>query len=334
MKKTKLFAVLALAATPAFLHAQTTNYSDIVGYQNMTIPVGLSAVGITLLNPDLLKSSVSSVSGNIVTISGQSNVGALLTAGEPYYIEVYGGSLKGDRFDVDTAATISAANGTVVLSGSSTNNTFAVSSIGTSLDSQTVALRKHITLAQLQGMFSPALAGNNNSALADAIQIFANGTFTTYSLRGGNVEWRKSGDLTNYAKLPIPSGSGILVSRRGSATTLTQTGAVRRNDFAAPLVKGLQFAAPSVPVDRSVLGIGMIPGTNGWVGNNNSGLADAILVFTNGTFATYSLRADGQLRRSGDLADYKNAELLSSSSAFMIRRNNANSDLVETQVVP
>ena len=37
MKKTNLFAVLALAATPALLHAQTTNFSDIVGYTTLNV---------------------------------------------------------------------------------------------------------------------------------------------------------------------------------------------------------------------------------------------------------------------------------------------------------
>lgn len=334
MRKTKLILALGFAAVPAFLHAQTTNFSDVVGYQSRTIPVGLSAIGITLLNPDVVKASVTSVSGNAVTISGQSNVGSLLTAGEPYYIEVYGGSLKGDRFEVDTGATIAAANGTVVLSASSPNNTFAVASIGTSLDSQTVALRKHITLAQIQGMFSPALVGNNNAALADSIQLFVGGSFVTYSLRGGNLEWRKSGDTANYAKLAVPPGSGIILSKRGSSTVLTESGAVRQNDFATPLVKGLQFVAPSAPVDRSPLQVGMVPNTNGWVGNNNAALADSLLIFTNGAFVTFTLRGNGELRKSGETIDYRNTNLITSSSAFLIRRNNANADLVETQVVP
>jgi len=333
MKRINLFPVLALAAAPAFLHAQT-NFSDIVGYQSKSIPVGLSTVGVSLLNPDILKSTATSLAGNVLTVSGQSNVGGLLTSGEPYYIEVYSGSLKGDRFDVDTAATISAANGTLILNGSSANNTFAVGSIGTGLNSQTVALRKHVTLSQIQGMCSPALAGNNNSALADQILVFANGTFVTYSLRGGNLEWRKSGETVNYAKLAIPPGSGIMLSKRGSATTLTETGGVRQNDFAVPMIRGLQFMAPSVPTDRSVASFGMVPNTNGWVGNNNSALADQLLVFSGGSFVTYSLRADGQLRKSGDTTDYKLANLLSSGSAYIFKRNNANADLVESQVVP
>ena len=110
-----MLAILTLATAPAFLHAQTTSYSDIVGYQTISVPVGLSTAGFPLLNPDILKTSATSLSGNNLSLSGETNVGSKLTAGEPYYVEVYSGSLKGDRFDVNTSATISAANGTVVL---------------------------------------------------------------------------------------------------------------------------------------------------------------------------------------------------------------------------
>lgn len=337
LKSLKVVSVFVLiggvAAVP--LPAQTTSFSDIVGYQSQTIPVGPSAIGITLLNPDILKSTVSSVSSNAVSISGQTNIGAQLTAGEPYYLEVYSGSLKGDRFEVNTDATRTAGNGTVLLNSSSANNTFAVASIGTNLNSQTVALRKHITLSQIQGMFSPALVGNNNPGLADSILLFSGGAFVSYALRGDNVKWQKSGDPTDYAKLAVPPGTGIMLSKRGSSTVLTESGAVRRNDFALPLASGLQFVAPSVPLDRSPVQLGMIPGTNGWFGTNNSGLADALLLFsTNQAFVTYSLRADGQILRSGDVTDFRSNNLLPSSSAYFIRRRNANADLVENQIVP
>ena len=154
MKKTNLFAVLALAATPAFLHAQTTSYSDIVGYQTISVPVGLSTAAFPLLNNDIVKTSSTSLTGNALSLSGETNVGSKLSSGEPYYIEVYSGALKGDRFDVNTAATITAANGTVVLDSASANNTFSVGSIIAQLDGASVALRKHITIEQIQSMAS------------------------------------------------------------------------------------------------------------------------------------------------------------------------------------
>lgn len=328
-----LFAACSLGSD-TFAQSNTVS-TPIVGFQKKTFSAGLSSASFPLLNPDLAKTTVTSVSGTSITLSGVSNAGSLLTSGEPYYIEVYTGSLKGDRFEVSTASTISAANATIVLDGSSPNNTFSVSSIGSLLDGATIALRQHVTLSQIQSFFSPALVGNNNSALADQIQLFnSSGSFTTYALRGNLTEWRKGGDLANYSKLAVPPGTGVLVNKRGSSSEMTQTGSVRQNDFATPLSSGLQFVSSSVPVDRSPVSVGIIPNTNGWVGNNNVALADQIIVFQNGAFTTYTLRADGQIRKSGDLTDFKSTNLLTGSGAWLIKRKNADPNLVETAVVP
>lgn len=315
-------------------HAFAQVSTPIVGFQKKTVSPGLASVSFPLLNPDLAKTTVSAVVGNSLTLSGIANVGSLLSSGEPYYIEVYSGNLKGDRFDVNTSSTVSAANTTVVLDAASPNNTYPVSSIGASLDGATIALRKHVTLSQIQSFFSPALVGNNNTTLADQIQLFSpNGSFTIYSLRGNLTEWRISGDLTNYAKQPVPPGTGILINKKSASSEMTQTGTVRQNDFATPLVAGLQFVAPSVPLDRTPLSAGIIPNTNGWVGNNNSSLADQVMVFQNGTFTIYALRGDGQLRKAGDLTDYKATDLLSGGEAWLIKRKNADANLVENQII-
>ena len=135
----KLLSLLLGAVTvftgSAFAQNATTTP---VGAQTTTLAVGRNALGLPLLNPDLLSATATGLSGSSLSITGQTNIGALLTAGEPYYIEVYGGTLKGDRFDVDTAATITAANGSVVLNSSSANNSFPIASIGTSLDNASV----------------------------------------------------------------------------------------------------------------------------------------------------------------------------------------------------
>ena len=298
------------------------------------MPVGLSTMGFPLLNPDRLKSTVTSLSGSALDLSGQSNVGSLLTSGEPYYLEVYSGALKGDRFDVDTAGTISAGNTTILLSASSENNTLPVASIGSDLDGALIVLRKHFTLSQVQGLFSTTLVANANPSLADQVNVFnSSGAFVAYSLRS-STEWRKSGDITNYAKLPIPPGSGILLNKRGSTTEMTVSGGIRQNDFATPYRAGLQFFAPSAPVDRTPVQIGMVPGTNGWVGNVNPALADQVSILENGAFVAYSLRPDGTIRKSGSLTNFNATSILTGSTAYLIKRQNADANIVETQLVP
>jgi len=338
INKTNLIQSSLAAVAVAFtsqLSAQTTNdpvSTPIVGFQKTTVPVGLSTAGFPLLNADLIKTSATSLSSNALTLSGETNVGAKLTAGDPYYIEVYTGSLKGDRFDVDTAATISAANGSVILNSSSGNNTYSVASIASSLDGQTIALRQHITLDQIRQMATPALVGNNSANSADQIQLFNPSTkvYEQYFLRGDGVTWRKVGTVDVSTKVPVPPGVGVFILKKTGVTDLIATGAVRNNDFARPLVTGLQLTAPGFPVDRSPQSLGMTS-TNGWTANNSANSADQIQVYnpTTKAYDQYFLRSDGVTwRKVGTLDSFTAAELFSGSRGAFISRKTADSGLV------
>jgi hypothetical protein len=340
MKKTNLLAILTLAATPAFLQAQTTSYSDIVGYQKISVPTNASTAAFPMLNPDLLKTSASGLSGSVLSLSGQSNIGSLLSSGVPYYLEVYSGTLKGDRFDVDTAATISSANGTVTLASSSANNTFPLGSIGTNLNGATVALRKHVTLDQISAGASPALLGNNLSTSADQVQLFnpSNRTYTTYYLRADGTNWRLSGATTNgFNNVVIAPGTGVFIQKRTTPTEITSVGSVRQNDFARPYQTGLQLLAMPYPINSTAQNFG---GTraNGWTGNNIVTSADQIQIFnpSNRTYTTYYLRGDGvNWRLSGATTDEaSNFEMLKSANAFFVRRRAATSNNIIVNPIP
>ena len=319
-------SILALAHT----NGQTTVSTPIVGFQKATVPVGISTLAFPLLNSDLVKTSATTLAGNALSLSGQSNVGSLLTAGEPYYIEVYSGLLKGDRFDVDTAATISAANGSVVLNSSSSNNTYAVGSIAAQLDGATVALRKHITLDQVQQMASASLVGNNSSASADQIQLFdsSTGGYSSYYLRSDGTTWRKVGTTSVANKTPIPPGTGVFVLKQSAAVDVLASGAVRQNDFALPYKAGLQLLAPGYPLDNSPSSLG---GTtaNGWTGNNSAAAADQIQIYNSTTvgYDSYYLRSDGTTwRKVGTTAVVTTDQLMSSARAFFISRQSADAN--------
>lgn len=312
--------------------AQTTVSTPIVGFQKATAPVGLSTMGFPLLNSDSLKTTVSSLLGSALSLAGQSNVGALLTAGEPYYVEVYSGSLKGDRFDVDTAATISAANASVVLSSASANNTYPVGSIVAQLDGASVALRKHITIEQVQQMASASLVGNNSAASADQIQLYDTSSlgYTAYFLRGDGTTWRKVGTVTTANKTPIPPGTGVFISKKTSPVDILSTGTVRQNDFSAPYAAGLQLQAPGFPLDASPSSIG---GTaaNGWTGNNSAASADQIQIYNPSTagYESYFLRADGTTwRKVGTVTTVTSDLLMTSSRGYFVSRQTADNNNV------
>jgi hypothetical protein len=331
MKKLNVTLAILVAAVMAG-NAQTTVNSDIVGYQTISVPVGLSTAGFPLLNPDVLKVATTTLAGNALSLASQSNVGALLTSTEPYYIEVYSGTLKGDRFDVDVAATIAAANGAVVLNSSSLNNTLLFSSVSSNLNGATVALRKHITLDQVQGMATTPLVGNNSASSADQIQFYDNATaaIAAYYLRADGITWRKVGTTTTANKTPIPSGVGVFISKKTGEATLTAVGNVRLNDFSVPYQAGLQLSAPGVPIDVTPASQG---GTvaNGWTGNNSASSADQIQVYNPvaSAYDAYYLRSDGTTwRKVGTTTAVTATAVATSGQAFFISRKTADASNV------
>jgi hypothetical protein len=326
--------LVSLLLSCVALTAQTTVSTPIVGFQKTALSAGLNAFGVPLLNPDIVKTATTTLSGNSLGLSGQTNLGALLAAGEPYYLEVYSGGLTGDRFDVDTAATKTAANGAVVLSSASLNNTISLASVSTNLDGVTVAIRKHITLEQIQSFVDAPMTGSNVPSSADQIQLFNNSTglFMTYYLRADGVTWR--GSTTGTAvqnKVTVPPGTGVFLKKAAGTANFVSTGSVRDNDFALPFKAGLQLLAPGYPISYSPVALGGST-ANGWTGNNTPSSADQIQILNSGgaSFTTYYLRADGTSWRSSSTGTLNQASnsIISDAGAFFVRRATANLDNV------
>jgi hypothetical protein len=246
-------------------------------------------------------------------------------------LEVVSGTLEGDRFDLDTVATITAADATVVLNTSSANNTLS-SLTADALNGSSVAIRKHVTLEQLQTAFSPALIGSNNPASADQVQLFNPGTgaFTAYYLRSNGTEWRAQGGSVAVNKTPVAPGVGFLVRKLTTATTFTSTGTVRTNDFAFPMPQGSTFRAPGFPVSYSPSSLGGTAAA-GWTGNNNPAGADQLQVFnpSTGAFTVYYLRSNGtEWRAQGGASSVSSSELFAGDAPFMVLKRQADLNYV------
>ena len=326
-----MLAILALVPNP-LLHSQSTVSTPIVGFQKVTVPVGLSTAGFPLLNSDVLKSSATTFTDLSLSITGTTNIGASLIAGEPYYIEIYSGALKGDRFDINTSETIAAANGTVILDPASNNNTYPVASIGSQLGGALIALRKHVTIEQIQAMAGSALVGNNTATAADQIQLYDNATggYSSYFLRGDGVTWRKVGTVTVANKVIIAPGTGVFIAKKGGSVDLISTGTVRQNDFANPYKVGLQLSAPAYPIDISPAGIGGNT-SNGWTGNNTATSADQIQVYNTGTggYDAYFLRGDGSTwRKVGTVTTVTSNSVVTAGQAYFVSRKSADNNNV------
>jgi hypothetical protein len=337
--------VLGAAFAATSVSAQTVSTAP-VGAVTKTINVGLNSVAVTLLNPDLVVASASANTASSITLTGVTNVGSLLTnttppaLPTPYYIEAISGPLEGERFDVDTAATISAGNSTVVLSTSSTNNTFSLSS-GNAVGSK-FALRKHVTFAQVQSMFSSQLVSNTSAASADQIWLLnsAGTNFQQYFLRDQST-WRLVGASTNVKDTPIPAGVGFILRKMGSANTMVSTGGVRVNDFSMPMPIGLSFKAPGYPISFSPSSLGGTS-SNGWTSNNSAASADQLRVLSGGNFTSYFLRTSATLpntvqgtewRQVGSTTNVASSLLFTFDSGFLVSRKSADSNYILTSPI-
>lgn len=321
MKKTNLLAILTLAATPAFLHAQVTSYSDVVGYQKVVSSQGFTAVGLPLVKSAVVSSTVSSKSGSSVTLA--SPVPAGTDASKAYYLEVTSGSLAGERVDVSVVS----GNATVTIQASS-ENTSGLSSLGVGA---AVLVRPHVTLADLDASCSPALVGDDTNG--DRVLFFVNGAFVSYT-KGSDNLWYEDGGLDDMSNLPIRPGVGLFIHRRTSTpTTLTQTGAVRANKFARPIKAGFNFYAPAYPSDLSPDAMGAST-SYGWSNG------DRILPFVNGAFVSNTLDtsdtsggAGGTWYEDGGLDPLNSTTIINSQKSAMVFNKTSGAGVVENSPV-
>ena len=317
--------VLGAALGVSSLSAQTVSTAP-VGAVTTTVPVGLSALGYTLINADLVVASCASNTPTVVTLSGVSNVGSLLTASTPYYIEAVSGTLEGERFDVDTALTIAAGNSTVVLSSvvsviPSNNNTTVLTADAAA--GSRFALRKHVTLAQIQSMFTTPLVSNTNSGLADQIRLYrpSNGTFITYFLRT-QTAWATGSTPSN--NVVIAPGTGFFFNKVTAPATLVATGGVRLNAFSMPMTEGLALRSLGYPVSFSPALLGA-SGSTGWTFNSNSSNADQIRIFNrvNGTFTVNFARTTSAWASGSSTVT--NTAFMPFDGGFFLNRKSADS---------
>lgn len=328
MKKSNLIAVLALAASPAFLHAQTTNYSEIVGYQKSTLaPTKFLGVGISLLNPSVVTGIVSSKSGNVLTLSSASNLGNLLEANNSaYYLEVSSPTNSpnlGDRFEVDLAATKNSNNNTITLAASPRNTADASSA---SLAQGTgVIVRKHVTFDQIRSSITGTLKGDDNSqANADTIFLHNGISFVPYWLGSDLQSWLSNDDPDDHRYDVVAPGQGILFYKNSGSATLTSVGTVRPNDYKQVLAKGFQLSAPGFPRAYSPVTLG---------GSINQGWSngDKIYVHNGIGFTTYTLAADGSPQGYWDDNENpdpsNNVQIVNGDTAFLTNLGAAQVDV-------
>ena len=220
MKKTNLIAVLALYAAPAFLHAQTTNYSDVVGYQKITLPLGGKAIAPTFIKPYVYRGNAS-ISGNTASFSGSPLTGLSLGPTTfsavdnfpKYYAEVVSTNSPyyGYSFDIssNTSSAVSSLNIPAGLTGS-----------------VNLEIRPHVTLADLD-------PGNMNDG--DSVNFVndpSGNQFTYYIIAG---DWYNGNFVPGYSHVPIYPGTGVIYTGQTAQVSITLKGNVKTTATAVPV---------------------------------------------------------------------------------------------------
>lgn len=268
MKKTNLLAVLALAATPAFLHAQTTNYSSIVGYSKVNVSAGGGVVAPVFVKPAVFTGS-STISGQ--TFSGQftSSLNPTSFTDRPnyptHYVEITSGVNEGVSFDV-----ISAGPAGITTSG-----------VPTGLNGATVSIvvRPHVTLGDI------AAASSGLADFSDAITVYRENNqkssyiYTTSGVVGDDYS-------TPSDNVIIYPGYAVLFNTIGNST-FTLQGEVKTTKTKVPLFAGETLIAPVDPQGgKKVSQLNLAGALEGYT--------DAIsLVSTTGNLGLSSFYSDG-----------------------------------------
>lgn len=324
-----LFAASLL--TPGALHA-TTAVSTPVGFVRHEIKSGFQVVGVPLLHQATMVAPIAAVAPHgTLTLNTTVNLGPLLEAGRPYYVEFTQGPANGydrfvgDRLEVDVAATIAGESNRLFIVADDATNTMPGS--GIDLAGYQATLRAHVTIADVFGAADNQFMQAGDADHADELYLYdaTAGRFRSFyfSSTQAGAAWRAE-DGTIADNLAIRPGEGVLVNRRSAVATATITmGEVRTNDFVQPLKAGLNFVAEGSPIDQTPRGR-LMDQADGFHAASNAADADKIYVFSLGAWHQYFLfsTASGAYwcNPAKPLADYSDSTLFRGTEAVLIFR--------------
>ena len=248
MKKTNLFAILTLAATPAFLHAQITSYSDVVGYNTLSFPSGNSTHAATFVKGNVFQGVATSKTTTSLTVSSASfgslgPVGGLPT----HYVKITSGAMEGYVLDI-----LSNTSTAVTVDGS----------LATAEATPSFVIRSHVKASDL-------FAGNSSlSAGLDTLTAFnADGTSSVLLWVGTDSATGWVDPVTEAAvDAVIYPGQGFVLTAANSGNFRFQ-GTVENTPTVVPMFPGavnlVTLASPSTgsrALQTSGLGANMASG--------------------------------------------------------------------------
>jgi hypothetical protein len=336
--------------------------SSPVGVLSEVHPRGRSGLAFPLISEDVFVGVISTNTDSaLVFPDTDGNLGSLLKSDRRYFVEVLTGAFEGERFDIDTDATITAAGSTLVLDlGEDTFSTLPVLTVDALAGARCV-VRPHLMLSDLPAMFTPGLRGDRHRERADSVMILDSRDLDEYYLGEDGESWYSKSDRgpgdwgrkqcqwsgrhgrphcepVDYRNLVIPPDVSVVIELNSGSKLWLQTGLVRTNAFRKNLERGAQAFATGFPVDLSPAGIAAfvdptVPATNRWFGSNIWPFADQIEVLYSGRkpLSLYYLKGDGhtwQTLTQRRPQDFANEKILGDTDMIIIRRRNPDSSFV------
>jgi len=275
-----LISLTAVAALSVAVNAQTTSYSETVGYLQKTFPSGTSAHGVGFVLGEKFRGVASSKTGDSLNVSGTtftSNQFAPSGNLPSHYILITSGDQSGLVADIVSNTATSVTVGSGDLTGVNYNPSFVI--------------RPHLKASTLFA------SSSGLEDYADTLNVFNSDGTTTSLLRDSTAAtgWVDASTLSAIDVVIYP-GQGFLLNTT-SGGSFTTTGAVNPDSVAVPVFAGLvnlvsgSDPSASVPLQTSGIGNGLEvyadtvgkfstdgsliqSGTYLWAGSSDGGFVD------------------------------------------------------------
>ncbi len=304
-----------------------TSASTPVAWQQVVLKPGTQSHGLNLCNDVLLAGTVTSASGNSITLSEQDALVSAMDPAQHYYLEIVSGPQAGHRIELQSITAAECA-----IADDSPNTTLSASAIS-GLSGARVSMRPHRTLGTV---FDPwQFQGSTEATSADQVLFYTStGYNTCWIYASGGVRcWVQNGaPLASVNDTLIPPGTGVMLQiANASPAPLLATGSVRTTAFARPLQAGYNLLANPWPLDVAPAQAGMIS-ASAFVSSTSISSADQLqlwkgdaAVVGSGYAGYWLFQKAGQLTptwiSSGDatLASQNNVLLLRAGRATFIK---------------
>ncbi|GAB5561236.1 MAG: hypothetical protein SynsKO_28830 [Synoicihabitans sp.] len=282
LKPSHLFAL----ASAGIAAAQTdVDYTPPLGAETFTVSAGTTAGPVTSpfaftladrpATSGRLAGAISSVDGNVITVTGAGWTDSALAHSEfPYDLVLASGNGQGARLWVtaNTADTVTVSGRDLTTLGVAAGDEFRLSPVD--------------TLASLFG--SEMFQGGTSAAEADVIGIGAQGR-QLYYYNTTNSQWQQTDDADgDKGGTRIPPSGMIAVVRKSDAFAFTLTGAVPTTRTNVALTNlGTTYTHPGFPVATTLGDLALQNGVSDWASGTDVDQADILSIASGAGWIAY-----------------------------------------------